>query len=218
MGEAKAAFLALKLALVTAPLLQLPDFTKRFVVDYDASGAGFGAVLHQGDGTIAFFSRLVTPHHAKLPSYEHELIGLVKAIRHWWPYLWGRAFTIQTDHWSLKFLLGQDNAAAQDLHHQLAAGTAPEGCSSSMACCSTMAVSSFRRAPASRGSCSVTPMRPAMKGHKRLSTAGFVLQQPRPPPCPRLRASVRHLSTQQDGTSPPSQPSPALAYAEPCLE
>ena len=105
--EAEAAFGALKSVLVTAPLLQLPDFTKRFVVDCDASGAGFGAVLHQGDGAIAFFSRPVAPHHAKLPAYERELIGLVKVVRHWRLYLWGRAFTIRTDHWSLKFLLDQ---------------------------------------------------------------------------------------------------------------
>jgi hypothetical protein len=80
--EAEATFLALKSALVNVPLLQLPDFTKHFVVDYDASSAGFGTVLHQGDGAIAFFSRPVAPHHAKLPAYERELIGLVKAVRH----------------------------------------------------------------------------------------------------------------------------------------
>ena len=90
-----------------APLLQLPDFTKRFVVDCDASDTGFGAVLHQGDGPIAFFSRAVAPHHAKLPAYERELIGLVKAVRNWRPYLWGRAFTVRTDHSSLKFILDQ---------------------------------------------------------------------------------------------------------------
>lgn len=42
-----------------------------------------------------------------LPAYERELIGLVKAVRHWWPYLWGRVFTVRTDHWSLKFILDQ---------------------------------------------------------------------------------------------------------------
>jgi hypothetical protein len=46
-------------------------------------GSGFGAVLHQGDGPITFFSRAVAPHHAKLPAYERELIGLVKVVRHW---------------------------------------------------------------------------------------------------------------------------------------
>jgi hypothetical protein len=105
--DAERAFVDLKRALMTAPLLQLPDFSKKFVVDCDASGSGFGAVLHQGDGAIAYFSRAVAPQHAKLPAYERELIGLVKAVKHWRPYIWGRPFTVRTDHWSLKFLLDQ---------------------------------------------------------------------------------------------------------------
>ncbi|WVZ94190.1 hypothetical protein U9M48_040114 [Paspalum notatum var. saurae] len=105
--EAEHAFVVPKRALMSAPLLQLPDFSARFVVDCDASGSGFGAVLHQGDGAIAFFSRPVAPQHAKLPAYERELIGLVKAVRHWRLYLWGQPFTVRTDHWSLNFLLDQ---------------------------------------------------------------------------------------------------------------
>jgi len=105
--DATAAFDALKAALTSAPVLQLPDFGSEFVVDYDASGSGFGAVLHQGQGPIAFFSRTVAPQHAKLAAYERELIGLVQAVRHWRPYLWTRSFTIRTDHCSLKHLLDQ---------------------------------------------------------------------------------------------------------------
>jgi hypothetical protein len=74
-------------------------------MDCDASGAGFGAVLHQQDGPIAFYSRAIAPQHAKLAAYKHELIGLVQAVRHWRPYLWGQSFIICTDHYSLKFLL-----------------------------------------------------------------------------------------------------------------
>jgi hypothetical protein len=105
--EAETAFQCLKQALITAPVLQLPDFSKQFVIECDASGSGFGAVLHQGDGPIAFFSRPVAAHHVKLPAYERELIGLVKAVRHWRPYIWGRFFTIRTDHFSLKYILDQ---------------------------------------------------------------------------------------------------------------
>jgi len=56
---------------------------------------------------VAFFSRAIAPHHAKLPAYERELIGLVKAVKNWRPYLWGRAFTVCMDHYSLKFILDQ---------------------------------------------------------------------------------------------------------------
>ena len=74
---ATAAFDGLKKALSTAPVLHLPDFNKEFTVDCDASGSGFGAVLHQGAGPVAFFSRPFAAHHLKLAAYERELIGLV---------------------------------------------------------------------------------------------------------------------------------------------
>jgi hypothetical protein len=78
---------------MSAPLLQLPDFNRSFIVECDASGSSFDAVLHRGDGPIAFFNRAVAAHHAKLPAYERKLIGLVKAVRHWRPYLWGLLFS-----------------------------------------------------------------------------------------------------------------------------
>jgi hypothetical protein len=105
--EATTAFAALKRALTMGPVLQMPDFDMPFVVDCDASGMGFGTVLRQGEGPLAFFSRPFAARHHKLAAYERELIGLVQAVRHWRPYLWGRSFRVRTDHYSLKFLLDQ---------------------------------------------------------------------------------------------------------------
>jgi hypothetical protein len=76
-------------------------------VDCDASGSGFGAVLHQDGAPIAFFSRPFAARHLKVAAYERELIELVQAVRHWRPYLWGRAFVVRTDHYALKFMLDQ---------------------------------------------------------------------------------------------------------------
>jgi hypothetical protein len=50
---------------------------------------------------------VISPHHAKLTAYEHELIGLVKVVCHWRPYLCTRSFVVWTDHYSLKYLLDQ---------------------------------------------------------------------------------------------------------------
>jgi hypothetical protein len=77
----EAVFRELQRALTTTPILQLPDFDRPFVVECDASGAGVGAVLHQGAGPIAFFSHQLTPCHTNLATYERELIGLVQAVR-----------------------------------------------------------------------------------------------------------------------------------------
>jgi hypothetical protein len=75
MPSETSAFEALKTVLTMAPVLQLPDFSKPFIVDCDALGAGFDAVLHQNAGPLAFFSHAIAPHHAKLVAYERELIS-----------------------------------------------------------------------------------------------------------------------------------------------
>ena len=39
--------------------------------------------------------------------YERELIGLIQAVKHWHPYLWGCEFVVQIDDHNLKYLLDQ---------------------------------------------------------------------------------------------------------------
>lgn len=56
-------------------------FDKLFMVECDALGLGFGAILHHGVGPLTFFSRPFVGRHLKLTAYELELIGVVQAVQ-----------------------------------------------------------------------------------------------------------------------------------------
>lgn len=76
------AFNKLKIYITTTLVLQSPDFSDMFVMEYDASRVGIGIVLHQNNHPVEFFNcKLVVKHHT-LASYGQELIKLSQAIRH----------------------------------------------------------------------------------------------------------------------------------------
>lgn len=105
--DSEVAFEALKQALITTPILALPDFTKEFVVECDASGIGIGAVLSQGGHPIAFLSKTLAPKHQALSVYDKEMLAVVFAVQHWRPYLLGHHFQILTNHKTIEYFLGQ---------------------------------------------------------------------------------------------------------------
>ena len=105
---AQQAFEALKQAMISAPVLALPDFTEVFVVETDASDIGIGAVLMQRDRPIAFLSKALGDAHKSKSIYEKEFLALIMAVEKWRPYLQRQEFIIRTDHKSLAYLTEQN--------------------------------------------------------------------------------------------------------------
>ncbi|XP_057811708.1 LOW QUALITY PROTEIN: uncharacterized protein LOC131025929 [Salvia miltiorrhiza] len=101
------AFQQLKYKLTHAPVLSLPNFSKSFEIECDASGVGIGAVLMQERRPIAYFSEKLNGATLSYPTYDKELYALVRALQTWQHYLWPNEFVIHTDHESLKHLKGQ---------------------------------------------------------------------------------------------------------------
>ena len=102
------AFERCKNILSNGPLLQYPDFDKPFILTTDASNYAIGAVLSQGplgsDKPIAFASRTLNAAEQNYSTIEKELLSCVNFTKYFRPYLFGRKFTIITDHKPLQWL------------------------------------------------------------------------------------------------------------------
>jgi hypothetical protein len=106
-SAATQAFQTLKMAMCTTLVLDLPDFTKTFVLECDASGKGISAVLMQESRPLAFTSKQLSERNLGKPIYEKEMLVILHVVDLWRPYLLGQHFQIKTDHQSLKYFMEQ---------------------------------------------------------------------------------------------------------------
>jgi len=58
--------------MVSSPVLALPNFTKNFVVEIDASGGKIGAILIQDSHSIAYLSRALSLNAKHCPYMKNN--------------------------------------------------------------------------------------------------------------------------------------------------
>ena len=86
-AEHQTCFVTLCSALCETPVLKLPDFSKPFIMEPDASDLAVGAVLLQeyDDGLhpIAYFSKKYLPAERNYAPHDKELLTIFKAYTKW---------------------------------------------------------------------------------------------------------------------------------------
>ena len=111
-------FNSTKQALMNAPVLTFPDFTKAFHIATDASNSGVGGVLFQPfsadehitpTNIVAICSKKLHDYQVRYPAYKKELLGIVYCLRKFHFYVWGRHdLVIHTDHKPLTYILSSN--------------------------------------------------------------------------------------------------------------
>ncbi|GJS86905.1 putative reverse transcriptase domain-containing protein [Tanacetum coccineum] len=94
-------FQMLKRKLCSAPILALPKGSENFVVYYDASHKGLGAILTQREKVVAYASRQLKILEKNYTIHDLELGAIMFALKMWRNYLYGTKCTVFTDHKSL---------------------------------------------------------------------------------------------------------------------
>jgi hypothetical protein len=111
------AFQTLKDILCSEPLLQYPDFKKGFIVTCDASSTGIGSILSQGplghDLPVSYASRVLTKPERNYSTIEREMTAIVWGCKQFRQYIWGRKFTIVTDHKPLTWVFKMNDPSSR---------------------------------------------------------------------------------------------------------
>ncbi|KAK9225705.1 hypothetical protein WN943_010749 [Citrus x changshan-huyou] len=93
--DAIVAFNQLKTALTSPHVLRLPNFSQRFVIEYDASGIKTGAILSQQNRPIAYFSEALKGSALILSTYEKEMLITTPVQTRWLPKILGYDYEME---------------------------------------------------------------------------------------------------------------------------
>jgi hypothetical protein len=115
-----AAFWTLKCALVSAPIIQPPDWSQPFEIMCDASDYTVGAVLGQRkEGrvhAVYYASKTLNEAQLNYASMEKELLAMVFSFEKFRSYIMNSKVIIYTDHAAINYLLAKKDAKPRLIH------------------------------------------------------------------------------------------------------
>ena len=95
---AKESFDKIKQAVSDSTTLSYFDVRKPVVLQVDASMKALGATLIQDGKPVAFASKALSPAESRYANIERELLAVVYGCERFHNYLFGRPFTVESDH------------------------------------------------------------------------------------------------------------------------
>ena len=109
-GRQQEAFETLRKRITSEPVLKQLQLDQQFEVEVDASGYAIGGVLMQRDEKgkrhpVAYFSSTLNEAERNYDIYTLELYTIMRALRHWRPFLAGspHEIIVHTDHANLQY-------------------------------------------------------------------------------------------------------------------
>jgi hypothetical protein len=102
------------------PVLAYYDPSKALTLQADASKYGLGVVLLQNSRPVAYASKTLTTSEINYAQIEKEMLAILFGCKRFHQYVYGRSFTIETDHRPLIFIMKKPLASAPArLQHML---------------------------------------------------------------------------------------------------
>ena len=112
------AFEQLTTALSSAPCMAYFDMQKDTYITVDASPVGVSAILSQktpgkeDERVVSYASRALTSVEQRYSQTEREALATVWGVEHYHLFIYGKEFTLVTDHKPLEVIYGNKNAKA----------------------------------------------------------------------------------------------------------
>ena len=123
--DCASSFKALKAALISAPVLAFPDFTRPFIIYVDTSRTQIGGALIQYDDegnerVVAYMSKRLNATQMDYGITSKEGLGLIECCRKWKAYIQGHPTIVITDHRALTYLQSKEHFETDRLNRYAA--------------------------------------------------------------------------------------------------